>query len=49
MKKVVIAALFGINCSINDLPKVNEKIPGWDYILFTNCKSLNIINTGWEA
>lgn len=48
MKKVVITALFGVNNSINDLPKVNEKIPGWDYILFTNCKCLNTLNTGWE-
>jgi hypothetical protein len=48
MKKAVITAVFSNKNKPIDLPIVKDKLPGWDYICFTNCKKLEKISIGWE-
>lgn len=46
MKKCFITSLFCEDSKMIDLPGTFEKIPGYDYFLFTNIKTP--INTSWE-
>ncbi|QKF94181.1 nucleotide-diphospho-sugar transferase [Fadolivirus algeromassiliense] len=46
MKKVVYSCLFVNGPKKRDQPSINNKLEGWDYIMFTNIPD-KLINTGW--
>lgn len=47
MKVAVFSALFADGCP-EDIPESFDKIPGWDYILFTNCDPGYFPDTTWS-
>ena len=47
MKVAVFSALFADQCP-EDIPESFDKIPGWDYLLYTNCDPGYFPETSWS-